>query len=185
MARRNIDFEGAGPAGTTSWALDFTDYAGFTWRLFSAFDETATAGTGYQARSGSFGAFNAFAGERGPNTMADDTPFTLKRGVFSAAWSDDLDIAIVAYRKGDIVGRVDFTVDYGELAKVKFGKALRKADELVFIATGGVDHTPDDFREGRQFAMDDLVLNQRDLPVPNVAAAPEPLVGLAADDVFG
>ncbi len=151
-----VTFENVVPAGTHNNAIG-PDYDGLVWHnvgvLDRAYEFPVQLPNGYiNDMIGNGIAYNAF--ENGASFSSPTETFSLKSGMFAAAWETGLHVTFTAKLLGSVVAVKNVILDEASHL-IKFSHLFDHIDEVDIATSGGV--TVDSARgSGRQVAMDDL-----------------------------
>jgi hypothetical protein len=154
-----INFDGIDTPGDGDGTFIPNGYAGMNWDNFGALDPTQDFNpSGYVngIRSGDSVGYNAFATPATMSTAGND--FDLKKGYFTGAWNNGLQVTVQAYDDGNLIATKVFTVDYDGPTKVKFGHHFKSIDTVIISSAGGTDATGDDGFTGEHVAVEDLTV---------------------------
>ena len=146
------------------------NYAGLTWSNFSCLNgPTDRPGTGYA--NGTVSPYNvAYNAGGNPANFSISSPgsFTLNSAYLTAAWNNNLDVQVQAYRSGSLVSTTNHVLQATGPTLVNFN--LVNVDQVVFTSSGGVNVGLGG--SGTHFAMDNLVVNEpigTTTPVPTLS----------------
>ena len=93
--------------------------------------------------------------------MSNDIGFDFEGASFTAAWNNDLELAVTSYDlvNGSYVerGSRTFTLDTDGPTDIAFGREFRDIERIEFVSSGGT-RDPDLDGNGTQFAMDDVLI---------------------------
>lgn len=157
-----IDFEdrtdGEIPLATGYQGLSWNSNAGDLWTLNGTNYGDPTSGytTLANALDGDYVGFNAYANNPVDIAAIGDATFDLTSAWFTSAWDAQLDMVFTGL------------LDGVELYTMDFAAMRDTAQQVVFNWTGIDTFRIDD--RGQHFAIDDLVINENDVPEPATLA---------------
>lgn len=148
-------------------------YGGFNWTNFSVLN-TATyyanpSGYANGTTSPTNIAYNAWGA---PALITAATPFNFVGGNFAAAWNDGLQLRVVGYSGGNLVGDNTYTLGTSGASWLNVG--LNGIDTLLLISSGGKSNSSFG-GSGDHFVLDDFTYTFGETP-PVIDPPPPPPV---------
>lgn len=160
-----VDFEGLHPAGVFSASIP-AGYAGFNWTNcgsvgFKYLDANFNADGYHNVINNKICGIALDPGSGFVNStiaaasVGHEQTFSLKSGVFAAAFNQDETVTFQSFAGGNFVGQKVVVLDQTAVT-INFGAKFKHIDTVVILSDGGTDANPADGGTGADIAMDDL-----------------------------